>query len=325
MNAEYVQGLRYKLQKRFRRLNSVGWDVFHQLLKQFWGYLCDQSTFAGMLGDIERRCVSCQADAERIVNEEEELQPDNELDAVGISYFVIKMCVESDNLEAEVNVGRTYCGATQHNDAVEFFRNYFVETLYEYLDEQLDDQRAILALLVRYKQKCEWFSRKALYAEWEADTSKGEKTLAFDLYEYLHDQGMSFHLEPSSASGEIDIISAQGSENPLLADAKIFNPEKGKGTDYLARAVNQLYVYTLDYNEPVGYLVIYKTCADDLRLALSNQSASIPYLVHNNKTIFFVVIDIFPHPESASKRGPLKPIEITEEDLVRFSRQASTA
>ena len=40
-----------------------------------------------------------------------------------------------------------------------------------------------------------------------------------------------------------------------------------------------------------------------------------------NKTIFLVNIDVFPHEVSASKRGSLKPIEITEDDLVKSVKE----
>jgi hypothetical protein len=35
------------------------------------------------------------------------------------------------------------------------------------------------------------------------------------------------------------------------------------------------------------------------------------------RTIFLMTIDMFPHGASASKRGALSPIKITEEDLIR--------
>jgi hypothetical protein len=35
MHADLIQTLRYKLQKRFRRLNAVGFRHFHATLKQF--------------------------------------------------------------------------------------------------------------------------------------------------------------------------------------------------------------------------------------------------------------------------------------------------
>ena len=75
---------------------------------------------------------------------------------------------------------------------------------------------------------------------------------------------------------------------------------------------------TLDYNEPFGYLIIYNTSGKDLRFALVNQEQSTPFVVHNSKTIFIVTIDIFPYETSASRRGPLRTVEITEEDLIRI-------
>jgi hypothetical protein len=65
--------------------------------------------------------------------------------------------------------------------------------------------------------------------------------------------------------------------------------------------------------------VVFKTCAQDVRWALSNQEQATPYVVINNKTILILTIDIYPHETSASKRGPLKAVEITERDLIRLT------
>jgi hypothetical protein len=257
-------------------------------------------------------------EAGKIVAEHRALVFDNELENAAASYFVIKTCVESGDQRVEATVGFTYHRGTNLNEGLEYFKSLFLEPLYEYLDEQIDDQKAILALLRRYKHKCEWFQRDHLFTLWSEDTKRGEKNLALHLYEYLHDQGLDFVIEPSSVSGEVDLVAAQESDEPLIADVKIFNPEKGKGTAYIAKGFNQIYIYTLDYNEPFGYLIIYKTCEEDLRFALANQEQSTPFVIHNNKTIFLVTIDIFPYESSASKRGPLRTVEITEEDLIRI-------
>lgn len=319
MDADYTQNLRYKLQKRLRRLNSSGPEVFHYALRQFWGYLHGQAVLRGIVEDVERRYACHEGAASEIFGEKKGLLFDEEAESVGIGFFVFKKCAElvGPDQRVEIQIGAAY-GHHKLDEALEFFMSYFIEPVYEHIDEQLDDQRAVLALLRRYKHKCEWFQRDTLYKMWQADTSKGEKTLALHLYEYLHDQGLDFYIEPTSASGEIDIISAQSSEEPLLADAKIYNPGKGKGKDYLARGIKQIYTYAVDYNESFAYLITYKTCPDDLRLALTNQTAATPYLTHNNKTIFLVVVDIYPHEKTASKQGPLKPIEITEADLIRL-------
>lgn len=317
MNGDYTQNLRYKLQKRFRRLNSADWSLLHSSLQQFWHYLHSEPVFKGILEDLERGGAAYEGDADKIFGEKVRLEFQNEPESVGISYLVIKKCVESgsrEDVEVQIGAGYGYRGST--DEAADFFKGYFIEPLYEYIDEQLDDQRAMLSLLRRYKHKCEWFQRQRLYEMWDADRGRGEKTLALHLYEYLHDQGIDFHIEPASASGEVDIISAQKSDDPLLADAKIFNPAGGQDKGYLAKGVGQIYRYAVDYNDPFGYLVIYKTCPDDLALTLTNQSAATPFLVHNNKTIFLLVVDIYPHDKSASRRGRLKPIEITEDDLI---------
>ena len=114
---------------------------------------------------------------------------------------------------------------TEYNDILEVFKDIFLEPFYDYLDESLDDQGAILALLRKYKHVCEWFRRQKFFGIWESGTARGEKHLALDLYRYLYEQGIEFYIEPSSLSGEVDMISTQIGENRLLADAKIFNPE----------------------------------------------------------------------------------------------------
>src|SRR5262249_30550059 len=128
---------------------------------------------------------------------------------------------------------------------------------------------------------------------------------------------LDFHIEPSSASGEADLVAEQKTDDPLIADAKIYDPVNGKGPAYIAKGFNQLYLYTLDYNEPFGYLIVFNRSDRDLRFALEHQSQSTPFLHHNGKTIFLLTIDVFEHPTSASQRGYLMTEEITEEYLIR--------
>jgi hypothetical protein len=187
--------------------------------------------------------------------------------------------------------------------------------MYDYIDEKLDDQRLLLGLLKKYKQKCEWFQRDYLYKLCSNNPPKGEKMLVNHLYKYLHDQGIQFSIEPQSASGEADLVSIQSGEEAIVADAKIFWPEKGKGTNYICKGFNQTYLYTTDYNEPFGYLVIFNMAEKDLRFSLENYSLNFPFIVHNAKTIYFITIDLFLHETSASERGKIKSYIITENDL----------
>jgi len=105
-------------------------------------------------------------------------------------------------------------------------------------------------------------------------------------------------------------------EHPLIADAKIFSPEKSKGCAYLIRAFHQIYRYCCDYNQPVGYLVIFNTSDELLRFDLSAEAEPMPRVLFNHKTIFFVVIDIFEHDKPASQRPKPKVNILKESEIV---------
>jgi len=315
MNNEYVQNLRYKLQKRVRRLNSTGFNTFHSAICIFWKFLHSHPILQGICDDLQLRVADAGDSARKICEEQESLLAENELEQAAMSYCVIKWCVASGKPDSEVKVGGLYENDRKLNETIRAFRDQFLEPLYEYIDEQLDDQRAVLALLRRYKHKCEWFAREAIYGRWKDDTQWGERGLAQHLYEYLHDQGVEFHIEPRSASGEADLIAMQKTEDPLIADAKIFDPDRSKGKAYIAKGFAQVYRYTVDFNEPFGYLIVYLTGKTDLKFTVKERAQATPFVVYNNKTIFLLTIDVYPHEESASKRGGLAPTEISEDDL----------
>jgi len=58
-------------------------------------------------------------------------------------------------------------------------------------------------------------------------------------------------------------------------------------------------------------------CKEALNFLVPASEATFPCLSLNNKTIFFVVVDICDHGASASKRGPLKSVDVTEKELVQ--------
>lgn len=318
MNNEYIQNLRYKLQTRVRRLNSVHFNLYSSQLSQFWRFLHENSLVAGVIESLVARFPNINEAVQRILIQGEGQIFDNEKEHAAFSYRMLEACIKAD-ADFPMKIMHHYHispDGGQLQDYLKAFNEQFLEPFYDYIDEQLDDKGATLGLLRRYKHKAEWFCSKELFDLAESDTQQGEKQLAKHLYEYLHDQGIDFFIEPFSVSGKADLIGQQTGAEPLLADTKIFNPAKSKGTSYIAHGFNQVYIYTLNFNQPFGFLIIYNTSGDDLRFALADKSQSIPFLIHNNKTIFFMVIDIFPHEKPASKRGQLKTHEVTEELLV---------
>ncbi len=315
MNTSVLQALRYKLQKRLKRINTADFQIYHSIVVQTFQFLRENPVVRGILDDLEHRVPSAEADSERLLNAEL-ITGETELEHIALGYALLKRTVTSTG-DVELHLGCRFGNTSEYRRGAESFTEHFIEPLFDYIDEQIDDRRTILGLLLKYKHHVEWFRRDELRVKFEADTQRGEKNLARDFYAYLHDQGLDFSIEPSSISGEADLISAQTGDDRLVADVKIFDPANGKNVSYLYKGFAQVYRYTQDYNDPFGYLVVFKTCREDLAVNAAGQEAAIPFFTHNNKTIFVLVIDIFGYPEPASKRGHLKTYELLETHLVQ--------
>lgn len=318
MEDKQLQAIRYKLQKRVRRLNSADHNQFASLLRQFFVYFNSSSLLSGVRDDLVVRTQKYQIQntVESILKENKDLYGDNEEEAAAIGYEMLQRVVKQSGSEDIVMQCRRL--STGLNESLELFRTLYLEPFYEYVDEHIDDQHIILYLLEKYKHRCEWFHSKCLREMILNDTTQGERRVALDLYEYLHNAGIDFHIEPKSASGIPDFITEQIGEDRIVADTKLYWPEKGKGKSYIVSGYNQIYTYMGDYNEAFGYLVIFNLDDADLRFLFPPTSSHFPSYTYNNKTIYFVVIDIFDHPDSASKRGTRKTVDISEDDLIKI-------
>lgn len=317
MEPQIIQNLRYKLQKRIRRLSSVDQGFFIPTLQQFWAFFDSNPTYSGIAEQlsISFPALSNPDIVNEIISNGGEVGNSEEA-AAALGYGVLRGIAKFNQTSDLIPISYSYGNYVKDGEKLlDFIRDIFLEPFYEYVDEKLDDQRAILSLLLRYKHRSEWFYRDRLFNLSQLEPRKAENFLALDLYSYLYDQGIDFSIEPSSGSGEIDLIGFQNTDDPLLADAKIFDAAD-RSKRYIRKAFNQIYTYTQQYNEPFGYLVIYKITDRDLSFLLSNQSQNIPAVTYNHKTIFLITIDIHSHTKSVSQRDPLKTISITEEELI---------
>ncbi len=314
MDTQIIQNLRYKLQKRIRRLNSIDAPIFFPSLRQFWVFFDSIPLFLGIIESLLSTFIDIETTVDKIF-QGEGIVGDSEAESAAIGYLVTRKIASFDQINPIYALARNYGHSSNVNEALETIRDTFIEPFYEYIDESLDDQRAMLHLLLRYKHQIEWFQRNRLLEMIENDSRHAEKLLALDLYGYLYDKGIDFNIEPSSISGEIDLIAAQGTEDPLLADTKIFDAVS-RGKAYIQKGFNQIYTYTQQYNEPFGYLIIFKTSEIELQFSLSSISKPVPIVTHNHKTIFFIVIDLYSYSKPVSQRDPLRAIEITEEELI---------
>src|SRR6266568_3528487 len=246
MHTEYLQSLRYKLQKRIRRAKKTGFEMYISVLQQLWQFLDSEPAFVALQTELAARCPNAESVADSIIkggleNAARQNLLDgplsNEVDWAAVSMRVLRKFAEFDDSRVASRFVIPQ-SSTKYDDAVAAFTEFYLVPFYEYLDERLDDPQFILGRLVRFKHLCEWFWRDDLLRI----SAHGERTLAMRLYEFLFTEGVNIHIEPWSISGEADMVSSQEGEDRLIADAKLFNAEKSKST--ILQGFRQIYQYT---------------------------------------------------------------------------------
>jgi len=309
MDSNYLQQQRFLLQKKVKRLNSCDFRLFHSLFVQFWGYLRSHPLYAGVLAKLSAEAPTYAAEVKATLKGSFSVWG-AEREAVHFNFRVCEYCAAQPldrEHGPEVMVGRSITASGKIAEMLEGFRDACLEPFYEYLDESLDGQAAVLSLLLKYKRHVEWFERE----EVRALVSKGgERTVAKHLYAYLFDQGLDFHIEPQSISGEADLVARE-----LVLDAKLFDGSSTRGKRYVISGVNQLLTYTRDFHQQEGYLVVYRTCPEDLQFSFARSDMLVPFMVIDGRVIYFLVLDVCEYGAPASKRGPLKAHLIDEEEV----------
>lgn len=318
MEDKQLQITQYKFQKRIKRLNTVRREQFIPFLKQFFVYFNSIPILCSLRDDLIAR--SLKYDIRTTIDnvlEGQILHGGNEEEAASLGYEILSRLASGvysfENFLTNYHIGEK-TGNPEEN--IELFREEFLNPFYEYINEHIDDQHNVLYLLGKYMHRCEWFHSERLRRVVINDTSRGEKKLALDLYEYLHDSGIDFNIEPKSASGIPDFVIEQIGDNRIIADTKIYWPEKSKNKSYIIHGFNQIYTYLCDFNEAFGYLIIYNLTDEDVRFLLPQTRSVFPAYTYNNKTVYFVIINLYEHKSSASKRGQRKVIDITDTELV---------
>ncbi|MGA8830925.1 MAG: hypothetical protein ACLQT6_12780 [Desulfomonilaceae bacterium] len=323
MNRTLIQTFRERLHRRFSALEGCDPFVFHWRLCQFWEFIQGTDIIRSILSELESIApdqlerVTNLADGKLPYGQFESFRSECEQRSFAFQLLKRVVAVEprSSDTQNEIAIGRRYTGTGGSQSSKSAFCKEFVEPVFRFIDERLDNQNILLHLLKRYKHVCEWFRQEELLESFlkqkDDRTRKGEYYLALNLYEFLYLSGLEFHIEPRSDSGRIDLISEQIGPNRLLVEVKIFDGNKS----YISKGLSQLFDYTTSYNEPFGVLVIFDT--SDTGLCCATDLSENPFNVirFHDKTLYILVIDLVKRG-AASKRGKLKQIVMEREDFV---------
>jgi hypothetical protein len=316
--------LRVKLRNRRSRIASCGFRDFLPLTKQFFAFLDSnpvlKAVIAQLLARNQERVSEVAASAFQI-KQGRRLFGNNAEEAATIGYLMWREFASQNHEHGFHSFG---LGSGDFNATSGVYKDWYVEPLFDYLDETLDDANVVLAMLVRYKHKVEWYRRSEVLASYQNDTSRGETNVKQHMFEFLFDQGLPFHVEPVAASGEPDVVSLHDTQYHFIGEVKIFNPDGSRGAAYIKKAFYQAYQYCLDYNEPLAYLIVFNVSKRQLRVDLSSDGG-VPHWEYNHKTIFLIVIDLHEHEGTASTRGVADTVTITASELIREVEESTQA
>jgi hypothetical protein len=338
MNEDQLTRLRGRLERRKQRLKEAQAHFFYPMLRRFYDFLTTNPILTPIVDELRANETGLRAAAAaKMISTrpmpgvypppqvacEEVASIEKDKDYASYAYHLVQGVVKG-GLQLQAICLVMYDGDPRGTMKCEYstFHREVIAPLCEYLDERLDEQQAILGLLVRYKKRCEWFNRRGLLeTAQDEQASKGdqknraevEKVLKRDLYLYLHDQGMEFTIEPPSDRGEIDLILDQTGGDRKYLEGKVFD-NRGRNKAYIVKGFGQLLHYLRQYNTPKGYLLIYKTCEEQLVFDGAEQLGPIPYISCEGKAVFMLVVDVCEYEKPVSQRT-YQPVRISAEEL----------
>lgn len=334
MDQELIQRSRYVLRSRVRRLQTCPDSILHSNFQQFNNWLNNHPLFSSLIMKLEERDDEFISQIKTIAEEAPgensydpgSCSPSTIIEHTSMCYQIIKsLALIDDDIEdlhyefllrcyAEFATGKDYF---KLEDALEVIRDLIIDSLYEYLDEEIDFRNSIYLLLLKYKQRSEWFRRNRLseYASNGLENLDGEKALAFNLQEYVLDQGVEFFVEPTSTSGIADLVLRDSHGQYLIIDAKFIKEGSNKSgiTKKLASGFHQVHRYCEDYNEDAGYLVTFNKAESKISIDL-DELHGFNYLKFGGKVIYHIFINLAFLP-SASKSGKAEEVLISQQDL----------
>ena len=316
----YLRNLRVRLQERRHRLYRTDFRTYDAELRYFLQFLDENAYIRALLATLDANtCVDFEQWATELPDMREVQFPQNEEGRAKMCYGILRRCVDDNYRDNAIAWAWHFSLETSYDAMLRDLTELVVYPFINFLHDQIDDAGNVLYLIERFKLKSEWFRRKELYNLYQRDTSVGEASLDQELRASLFEGGIDYPFsQPSSPSGKADIVALIGSGDPLVLEVKVFDPNHSKGKSHLRQGFHQVLRYANDYNQSLGYLVMFN--CSDRQLVISSEEMSgaefPPRTTYGGKTFFIVPIDIHPDTASASREKPASRQVIDYKELV---------
>jgi hypothetical protein len=293
----YQHDLRVRLSERRSRLyKAAAGPVFDNELSLFLAWLSGQPYIAALLTEIESESISLEEYEKGGKLEKRMFRfPDDEAQRAKLC---LEICRAGDLRKWPWIVSSSQNFSEMYADYVEVI----VDPLVNYLHDRLEGGGSVLGILERYKRRTEWFHQADLHERYTNDTARGEAILDRHLREYLVDQGIAYPFsQPSSPSGEADVVADLGGDDPLSLEVKLFLPSARKDDAYVRQGFAQAVRYANDYMLPVGYLAVFNLTEELLVFKGAGEERWPPVARAGDTTVFLIAIQANPNRPAASR------------------------
>ena len=315
----YLRNLRVRLQERRNRLYKTSYRTYDAELRYLLQFLDDNAYTHSLVTALD---ASPAVDFERWDSDQSSHQaiefPESEEGRAKVCLAILKQCARDETGRAWVRWSRVFSSETQYDAMLRDLSEAIVDPFVNFLHDRIDDSGNVLYLIERFKLKTEWFGREELYSIYESRTAIGEASLDRELRRALFDGGVDYPFsQPSSPSGKADVVALLGSEDPIVLEIKVFDPDRGKDRGHLRQGFHQVLRYANDYNQSLGYLVIFN--CSNRQLIISSQEGSKgetpTRITYADKTFFVIAIDVHPDTASASVEKPSSRLSVSVDEL----------
>jgi hypothetical protein len=298
--------LRVRLRERRDRLYRAGAPEFEHELERLLGWLESRPYIAAILREIE----AAEADYDswlHSIKGRRPIFPQSEIERT-------KLCLEICRRGDPDNLTRALT-SSHFEDLDRVFVEAFVDPVVNFIEDRLEEGGSILALLLRYKRRVEWFDRARLFRAVRKDPAAAERTLDGDLRRFLLESGVDY---PFSRRSELLDADGRGADTqPLALETRLFASVPEHDVDHVRAGFGQAVAFAVEHARPAGYLTVFNLAPERLFFRTSAPRSQVPSVSASGKRIFIVSIHANPEVALDPETGRAARIEIEESLLVR--------
>ena len=258
-----LYNLRAQLQERRNRLYKIRFEEFENELGQLLEFVESNQYLRALVTRLKAEdAIGFEQWLTGLEGERFIRLPRTEVGRAKVCYGLLLKCAHDPEEREALNWAHNLSHETNHDRALREFIEAVVDPFVNYLHDRIDEASNVLYLIQRFKVRAEWFQQSELHQAYKSDTKRGEASLDKALRQSLFDGGVDYPFsQPASPSGKADIVAALGSNDPLVLEVKAFDPARSKDKGHVKQGFHQVLRYSEDYNESVGYLVVFN-CSD---------------------------------------------------------------